>query len=261
MCSYSEQSYTNLIFLLSQHLFTHFRRLICYFLVDSSGSNSLGKKMSIRDERKQQSRQALLDAALSLSTSGRSFSSISLREVAREVGLVPTAFYRHFQDMDELGHELVDQVAIYLKAVLHQLGQGLAQPDSKTEHSMDLFFDAIDLNPKQWIFMIAERWGGSAAVRRAISLEIECLNIDLAEDLQKFEIVQNFHDANDIKVLSNILINLCFTWAMSWISLGRQYTGMELELQKLGLKKQSITQLRLIFRGIVHWNPSLNEVS
>ena len=56
--------------------------------------------MSIRDERKQQSRQALLDAALSLSTSGRSFSSISLREVAREVGLVPTAFYRHFQDMN-----------------------------------------------------------------------------------------------------------------------------------------------------------------
>lgn len=37
--------------------------------------------MSIRDERKQQSRQALLDAALKLSTSGRSFSTISLREI------------------------------------------------------------------------------------------------------------------------------------------------------------------------------------
>ena len=71
--------------------------------------------MSIRDERKQQSRQALLDAALRLSTSGRSFSSISLREVAREVGLVPTAFYRHFQDMDHLGQELLDQVALHLK--------------------------------------------------------------------------------------------------------------------------------------------------
>jgi AcrR family transcriptional regulator len=67
------------------------------------------------DERKQQSRQALLDAALQLSTAGRSFSSISLREVAREVGLVPTAFYRHFQDMDALGQELVDQVALHLK--------------------------------------------------------------------------------------------------------------------------------------------------
>ena len=212
--------------------------------------------MSIRDERKQQSRQALLDAALSLSTSGRSFSSISLREVAREVGLVPTAFYRHFQDMDELGQELVDQVALYLKTVLHQLGQGLAHPDAKAETSMSLFFDAIDQNTQPWIFMIAERWGGSEMVRRAIAREIDFLNSDLANDLQKFEIVQNFHHADDLKMLSNILINLCFTWAMSWISLGRQYSGMELELHKLVLKKQSITQIRLIFKGILNWTPS-----
>lgn len=212
--------------------------------------------MSIRDERKQQSRQALLDAALSLSTSGRSFSSISLREVAREVGLVPTAFYRHFQDMDELGQELVDQVALYLKTVLHQLGQGLTQPEAKAETSMALFFDAIDHNAMPWIFMIAERWGGSEMVRRAIAREIEFLNIDLAQDLEKFEIMQNFHHADDLKVLSNILINLCFTWAMSWITLSRQYSGMELELQKLVLKKQSITQVRLIFKGILNWQPT-----
>lgn len=210
--------------------------------------------MSIRDERKQQSRQALLDAALKLSTSGRSFSSISLREVAREVGLVPTAFYRHFQDMDELGQELVDQVALYLKNVLHQLGQGLAQMDAKTESSMQLFFEAIDQNPTPWIFMIAERWGGSDIVRRAIAREIEFLVVDLADDLEKFEIVQNFNNANDLKVLSNILINLCFTWAMSWISLGRQYSDMEFELQKLVLKKQSVTQVHLIFKGISNWS-------
>ncbi|MBP5993044.1 MAG: TetR family transcriptional regulator [Acinetobacter sp.] len=209
--------------------------------------------MSIRDERKQQSRQALLDAALSLSTSGRSFSSISLREVAREVGLVPTAFYRHFQDMDELGQELVDQVALYLKNVMHQLGQGLAQAEANPEMSIELFFDAIDQSPTPWIFMIAERWGGSEMVRRAIAREIDFLNIDLAEDLRKFEIVQNFDHGDDLKVLANILINLCFTWAMSWISLGRQYSGMELELQKLVLKKQSITQIKLIFKGISNW--------
>jgi TetR/AcrR family transcriptional regulator, fatty acid biosynthesis regulator len=213
--------------------------------------------MSIRDERKQQSRQALLDAALSLSTSGRSFSSISLREVAREVGLVPTAFYRHFQDMDELGRELVDQVALYLKAVLHQLGQGLARPNSKAETSTELFFDAIDQNPQQWIFMIAERWGGSAVVRQGIAREIECLNVDLANDLKKFEIVENFQDIEDLKMLSSILINLCFTWAMSWISLSRQHEGLELELHKNILKKQTIIQIRLVFKGIHHWKPSV----
>lgn len=209
--------------------------------------------MSIRDERKQQSRQALLDAALTLSTSGRSFSSISLREVAREVGLVPTAFYRHFQDMDELGKELVDQVALYLKNVVHQLGHGLAQPNAKTQTSMERFFNAVDVYPQQWIFMIAERWGGSEVVRHAIAREIDFLNDDLANDLKKFEIVQNFDDVADLRGLTNILINLSFTWAMSWIILCRQYKGIELELQKMVLKKQSVTQVRLIFKGISNW--------
>lgn len=209
--------------------------------------------MSIRDERKQQSRQALLDAALTLSTSGRSFSSISLREVAREVGLVPTAFYRHFQDMDELGKELVDQVSLYLKNVLHQLGKGLAHPEAKTKISMELFFEAVDSSPQQWIFMIAERWGGSEIVRRAISREIDFLNDDLASDLKKFEVIDNFRDESDLKVITNILINLSFTWAMSWISLSRQYSGIELELQKMVLKKQAVTQIHLIFKGIENW--------
>ena len=77
--------------------------------------------MSIRDERKQQSRQALLDAALRLSASGRSFSAISLREITREVGLVPAAFYRHFENVDQLATELVDQVALHFKWVTASL--------------------------------------------------------------------------------------------------------------------------------------------
>lgn len=131
--------------------------------------------MSIRDERKQQSRQALLDAALHLSTSGRSFSSISLREVAREVGLVPTAFYRHFQDMEALGQELVDQVSLHLKSLIHQLGQSYLKHSgaAKTRTSIELFVQAVNHSPQQWQFMIAERWGGSETVRIAIAREIE----------------------------------------------------------------------------------------
>ena len=96
--------------------------------------------MPTRDERKQQSRQALLEAALQLSTSGRSFSSLSLREVAREVGLVPTAFYRHFQDMNELGLEIVDQVALFLKHILHQLSHDYFKSSLR----------AIDLLMSKW---------------------------------------------------------------------------------------------------------------
>ncbi len=97
--------------------------------------------MPIRDERKRQSRQAIIDAALRLSTSGRSFNSISLREISREIGLVPTAFYRHFKDMDALGLELVDQISLNLKSTLHQIGQSYVyQPEAKIDKSLELFF-------------------------------------------------------------------------------------------------------------------------
>lgn len=218
--------------------------------------------MSIREERKQQSRHALLDAALSLSTSGRSFSSISLREVAHEVGLVPTAFYRHFQDMDELGKELVDQVALHLKTILHQLTRMyISRPDTKIETSIDLFFAAVEDNPEAWIFMIAERWGGAAVLRQAIAREIDFLNQDLSQELSKIEVTRHFSDGNDFKVLANILINLSFTWAMSWISLERQLdtpgTAQEKEQQntqqRAQLRQYTITQVQLIFRGISNW--------
>ena len=39
----------------------------------------------------------------------RSFASLSLREVAREAGIAPTSFYRHFRDVDELGLTMVDE--------------------------------------------------------------------------------------------------------------------------------------------------------
>ncbi|CAB1206617.1 TetR family transcriptional regulator [Acinetobacter bouvetii] len=213
--------------------------------------------MSIRDERKQQSRQALLDAALALSTSGRSFSSISLREIARHVGLVPTAFYRHFQDMNELGLELVDQVALHLKGILHQLGQAyIYQPNSKIKISLDLLFQAVEHHPEPWVFMIAERWGGSEVIRQAIAREINFLIEDMANDLCKMETVQHIHNMPDLQIISNILINLSFTWAMTWMDINRRYQAQERLEQQKQFKLQTITQVHLIFRGISNWDTS-----
>ncbi len=218
--------------------------------------------MSIRDERKQQSRQALLDAALALSTSGRSFSSISLREIARHVGLVPTAFYRHFQDMNELGLELVDQVAMHLKGILHQLGQAyIYQPNTKTEISLDLFFQAVEHHPEPWVFMIAERWGGSEVIRHAIAREINFLIEDLANDLGQVKTMQHIGNAQDLQVFSNILINLSFTWAMTWMDICRKFQGPERSTQQNQFKLQTMTQVHLIFRGISNWDPSKDSAS
>lgn len=53
---------------------------------------------------------------------------------------------------------------------------------------MERFFNAVDVYPQQWIFMIAERWGGSEVVRHAIAREIDFLNDDLANDLKNLKL-------------------------------------------------------------------------
>ncbi len=61
-----------------------------------------------RQAQKERTREAILAAALELSqTVG--FAQLSLRQVSRQAGVVPTAFYRHFESMDELGLALVEQ--------------------------------------------------------------------------------------------------------------------------------------------------------
>ncbi len=40
--------------------------------------------------------------------------------MAREVGIAPTSFYRHFSDMDELGLEMVDEAGLMLVQLMRQ---------------------------------------------------------------------------------------------------------------------------------------------
>ena len=210
--------------------------------------------MPIRDERKRQSRQAIIDAALRLSTSGRSFNSISLREISREIGLVPTAFYRHFKDMDALGLELVDQISLNLKSTLHQIGQSYVyQPKAKIDKSLELFFQTIHQHTEEWIFIITERWGASQAIRKAIAREIEYLVEDLAIDLQRLTSVKHIQKLDDLKSLAHLLVNLAFNWVMAWIELSRQYEEPVLAQQQQLLKMQALTQMRLLFHGISNW--------
>lgn len=224
--------------------------------------------MSLRDERKQQSRQALLDAALTLSSEGgRSFGTISLREVAREAGLVPTAFYRHFQDMDELGADLVD----YVSGTLHRLRMSLregfalsssntASASSTTRGAVERFFVAITKQPNQWAFLVRERWGGSVVVRRAIDKEVRFFSVDMAEDLQKLTAFKSLETA-DLTIISEILVNLSFSWAMTWITLPLFDEQTPLAEQQEQLIQRATHQAQLLNRGASNWQSKPERIA
>ena len=213
--------------------------------------------MSLREERKQQSRQALLDAALALSSRGHAFSSISLREITHEVGLVPAAFYRHFQNMDQLGLELLDQVSIHLKGVLNQLGPADFSLHG-ISHKIELFFQAVEAHPEAWRFVTAERWGGSIILRQGIEREIHYLTEDLLHTLQQIPAAQRSSSPVELKALAQILVPLALNWAMGWIQLQAQPKTELRQIRQDDFKVYSLHQLELLFRGIL--SQSSNQV-
>ena len=56
----------------------------------------------------------------------RSFASLSLREVAKAAGIVPTAFYRHFASMEDLGVTVVEDSMRVLRKTLREGRRDLA---------------------------------------------------------------------------------------------------------------------------------------
>ena len=162
-----------------------------------------------RAEQKLQTRQALMDAARLLMESGRGFGSLSLREVARHAGIVPTGFYRHFSDMDALGLALVAEVGETFRATLREVRQNEFEHQGLIEASTRIFLDAVSANRGQFLFLAREQYGGSQLVRQAIAALRQRITDDLAADLKLMNRMPHL-DGDAIDVVADLVVKTVF---------------------------------------------------
>lgn len=139
----------------------------------------------VRAKQKEKTRRAIIAAALSQLSAERGFSGLSLREVAREAGLAPTSFYRHFRDMDELGLTLVDEAGLTLRQLMRQARQRISTKRSVIRTSVDTFMEFVEGNPNIFRLLLRERSGTSAAFRAAVAREIEHFTDELTHYLKQ----------------------------------------------------------------------------
>lgn len=118
---------------------------------------------------KEKTRRSLVEAAFSQLSAERSFASLSLREVAREAGIAPTSFYRHFRDVDELGLTMVDESGLMLRQLMRQARQRIAKGGSVIRTSVSTFMEFIGNNPNAFRLLLRRRSGTSAAFRAAVA--------------------------------------------------------------------------------------------
>lgn len=194
--------------------------------------------VGVRAVQKEKTRRALVDAAFNQLSAEKSFSNLSLREVAREAGIAPTSFYRHFKDMDELGLAMVDESGLILRQLMRQARKRLENGGSVVSTSVDTFFEFIEERPNMFRLLLRESSGTSQAFRTAASREIQHFVAELAEYIQ----IRNPQASPALAYMeSEGLVTLVFTAGSHALDMNNQ--------QRQELKQRVIMQLKMMARG------------
>jgi AcrR family transcriptional regulator len=198
-----------------------------------------------RVERKERTRRAILDAALELSDES-TLAAISLRQVAKQVGIVPTAFYRHFDSIEALGLALVDEAFVSLRTMMRDIRRGDPALADIVDRSVSVLVDHVHDQRAHFLFIARERAAGPPAVRDAIRHQIELFERELATDLARLPGTDAW-SGEDLRVVSNLIVTAMVSTAESILSAaGRP----DVEKQ---LIEQARTQLRMVLVGALNW--------
>lgn len=202
--------------------------------------------MGVRAQQKEKTRRALIDAAFGQLSALRSFSNLSLREVAREAGIAPTSFYRHFEDMNELGLSMVDEAGMLLRQLMRQARQRIAKKGSVIKTSVEIFMEFIENSPNTFRLLLRERSGTSAEFRAAVAREIQHFSAELTEYLVATGIRRKY-----AAMQAEASVTLVFSSGADALDLNKQ--------ERTLLAERLIMQLRMIARGAIFYRMELNK--
>jgi len=198
-----------------------------------------------REERKQRTRAALMESALEL-LEDRSFDSLSLREVARGAGVVPTAFYRHFETMEELGLALIEESIRSLRAMIRE-ARSDPDPEDVIRRSAEILVRHVRAHPRHFGFIARERGSGVPALRAAIRTEIRLFASELATDLTRFPGLREW-STEDLNILAGLLVTTMVATIDSILDAPPDSPEAEAEVMRIARK-----QMTMIVIGAPLW--------
>ena len=167
--------------------------------------------------------------------------------MTRAAGVVPTAFYRHFDDMEELGLALIDESFRTLRAMIRA-----ARADPRTyEHlirnSVEILVGYVHEHETHFRFIARERFGGVSVLRRAIRVQIDLFASDLATDLARFPYIERW-SADDLHLLAGLMVSAMVSTAEAILDAPPMDPAAEAEISATARR-----QLRLITLGVSQW--------
>ncbi|MDN5513077.1 MULTISPECIES: HTH-type transcriptional repressor FabR [unclassified Acinetobacter] len=197
---------------------------------------TVGRKATITKEE-------LFQATLNLIGPQKSISSLSLREVAREAGIAPNSFYRHFRDIDELAIELIDRAGIVLRQILHQARLKASKQNSIIRSSVEVFIEQLDADEGNLSLLLREAYTGSASYKLAVERQLNYFQQELQEDLIRLERLNN-NRLSHPDIAAKAITQLVFNMGATVIDISAA--------ERKEIAEQTMIMIRMILEGARH---------
>ena len=203
-------------------------------------SRTVGRKATITKEE-------LFEAALNLIGPEKSIASLSLREVAREAGIAPNSFYRHFKDIDELAIALIDRSGIVLRQIIRESRLQASKQNSIIRSSVEVFIQQLDTDEGNLSLLLREGFTGSKSYKEAVERQLIFFQQELQEDLIRLERLNRsnlFHPDLVAKAITQLVFNM-----------GAKVIDLPHE-QREEVAEQTMVMIRMILEGARHLDES-----
>lgn len=196
-------------------------------------------------------RRKLIEAALRLGAEKRGIVSLGLREVAREAGLNPNTFYRHFKDMQELALVAIEEMGDELRRSLSDFRARMMEPIEASKATVDWSFGFALRHPDAAIALVSEMNSPSPTVRGRLRHLMQDLSADIAANVRRFTGGSTPSAGAD----NEMALQLSRTVTMQLLQESVNY--LENPEQREHIKSWSTTLVNILFSGNARPRPSL----
>lgn len=217
--------------------------------LDTYAETVLHEKMPVRTVGRKATitKEELFQAALNLIGPQKSISSLSLREVAREAGIAPNSFYRHFKDIDELAIALIERSGIVLRQILHQARLKALKQSSIIRSSVNVFIEQLDADEGNLSLLLREGYTGSQSYKAAVDRQLNFFQQELQEDLVRLERLNHSNMAHP-DIAAKAITQLVFNMGAQVINLPSS--------DRQEIAEQTMIMIRMILEGARHLDES-----
>ena len=164
---------------------------------------------------------------------------------------MPTAFYRHFPDMDALGIALVDESIGALHELLRDARASATDNAHLVRSSLGILVEHVHDHRAHFRFLARERAGGSATLRHAISREVRLFATELAVDLARVPAIGAWPSA-DIQLMADLLVIVIVATIEALLD-------AEDEAAVDAVVDAAAAQMMLVLLGVAAWEPAVRS--